>query len=443
MAKVFELRKERASVAGETRKLIELAVAEQRDNTPEEWSSIEANEKRMAELEKRVAVLDRVEAVEADGERSLGGRHADPPKRGVDPLADTDHEYSLLRAYRCMLGIEKGGLETEVSEEIAKRSNKPAQGLYIPWNLSNRRHREELRERRSLSTTTGAGGIAAILGTELIELLRNRMVLNAMGARVMTDMVGGSFSLPKQTAGSTVYWVAEGNSPTGSNLTIGQVTWTPRTAGAFTDLTRKFVLQTSLDAEMLAREDLARQMAIEMDRVGLNGSGSGVQPLGILQDPGVPTLALGTNGALPTWANVVNLEKLVAQANAEAGKLGYVTSNGGRAIMKQTAKIGSTFPFFLWENDRDGVGELNGRRAFASEQVPSNLTKGSASGICTALIYGNWDSATYAFWGGMDTMVDPYTGSTSGTVRFVMLQDLDFQLRYEQSFAKTVDMLQA
>ncbi len=438
MPKVFELRKERAAKAADARKIVELAISEKRDNTPEERTQLDKIVEDIGGYDRKIAVLERVENVESEGERSLG-RQSNEIRSADDPLSDTKHQYSLLRAYRCLVGMERGGLEDEVNKEIAVRSGKPAQGFYIPWNLHNPAARRQALEQRSLSTSTGSGSIASILGSELIELLRNKMVLNRMGARVMTDMTGGTFSLPKQTGTTTAYWVAEGSAPSASNLTVGQVTWTPKTVGAFTDLTRKFMLQTNQAAESLARDDLTRLLAIEMDRAGVNGSGSGQTPLGILQDSSIPTIAIGTNGGAPTWPVVTNLEKTVAQSNADFGKLGYVTSNAGRSKLKNTPKIGTTFPVFMWERDNQGEGEINGYRALASEQVPSNLTKGSGSNL-TALIYGNWDSATYAFWSGLDLLLDPYTGSSAGTLRVVALQDCDIQFRYEASFAKVVDL---
>jgi HK97 family phage major capsid protein len=224
------------------------------------------------------------------------------------------------------------------------------------------------------------------------------------------------------------------------------VTWTPKTCGAFSDMTRKFILQTNQDAEALVREDLSKQLAIELDRVGLNGSGVGAQPLGVMNDPNVPVLPLGTDGGPPDWPTVVNLEKLVAQANAEFGRLGYVTSNAGRAKMKQTPKVATpAYPIFLWEADRPAdmangaEGAINGYRAMATEQMPSNLTKGAGTGL-TGLVYGNWESATYAFWSALDMLVDPYTGGSAGTVRIIGLIDCDVQFRWEQAFAKCNDL---
>lgn len=453
-----ELRKERATIASEARAIVQKAIDEKRDLTQEEDLQVKDVESRLPELDRRIATIERVErleGIEADSQRSLG-RQSAPMDPADNPLNETKHDYSLLRAYRCALGIEKGGLEGEVHREIEIRSKRPAQGFYISWGLVSRSQRPAA-EQRTLnagaagflgSTGSGGGSIANILGTELIELLRNKMVSYRMGARVLNDMTGGTFSLPKQTAASTSYWVAEGTAPTASNQTTAQVTWTPKTVGAYVDITRRFILQTNLAAEAFAREDLARQIAIAMDYAGLNGSGAGQQPLGLLQDPNVPTYAIGTNGGAPSWTMAVGLEKLVAQANADFGKLGYVTSNAGRAVMKTTPKVGSTFPIFIWENDRvneqdrfaPAEGMVNGYRAMATQQIPSNLSKGSSNGSLTAVIYGNWDSMTFAFWSGLDLLVDPYTGSSSGTLRIVAMQDADIQFRYENGFSICNDM---
>ena len=220
------------------------------------------------------------------------------------------------------------------------------------------------------------------------------------------------------------------------------MTWTPKTVGTVPDITRKFMLQTSLDAEMIAREDLMLVMALELDRVALNGSGSGQVPQGIMQNSSVSTVALAATGGPFTFVGAINLEEgTIAAGNADFGKLAYVTSAKGRAQLKQVEKVGTTFPIFIWESNpggEPGSGTVNGYPAYATNQIPINLTKSSGHDL-TALIFGNWDSATYAFWSGLDVLVDPYTGSSSGTVRIVMLQDADFELRYTQSFAMIVD----
>ena len=70
--------------------------------------------------------------------------------------------------------------------------------------------------------------------------------------------------------GATAYWVAESGSPTESS-TIDQVSLTPKTCGAFTDFSRRLTIQSSIGVENMVRTDLARVLALEIDRVGLYG----------------------------------------------------------------------------------------------------------------------------------------------------------------------------
>ena len=73
--------------------------------------------------------------------------------------------------------------------------------------------------------------------------------------------------------------------------------------------------------------------------------------------------------------------------------------------------------------------------------MPSNLVKGSSGSVCSALIQGNWNDLIIGNWGTLDLMVDPYTGSTSGTVRVVALQDADIAVRHPESFSAMKDAL--
>jgi HK97 family phage major capsid protein len=455
--KLFELRKERADKLDGARSIVQKAIDEKRALTPEEDKRSKDFEAEAVDLSRQIELFERADRL-ADEQRDAAGRLG--PGQGTQafgpqlPDLDGSHPYSVCRALRMMIEVREGvagakydGIEAEVHQELRrfKPPGSEVRGILIPWQLANprlaRSYGLDTAERRDVTTTTAAGGIANILATPLIQFLRNRMVVERMGGTVLTGLEGGTFSLPKQTGKETAYHVAEGASPTNSNLTLGQVTWTPRTLAGRSAITRKTILQNSVDVEMLVRQSLVLTLAVEFDRVGINGSGQNAVPLGVMQDPNVTTVPLASNGAAPTFAPIVQLEKTVAAANAEFGRLGYVTSNAGRGTLKTTAKIGSTFPIFIWENDQLGVGQVNGYRAMSTEQVPSNLSKGSTNGTLTALIFGNWESATYGLWSGMDVLVDPYTASSSGGIIINIFQDYDFQQRWEQAFAKIVDMV--
>lgn len=356
-----------------------------------------------------------------------------PSEDRSDPVTHPDSKkYSLFRAInRLAAGQAVDGYEAEISQEMARRSGKTPRGFYMPMALPID---QRSVERRAFDTTAAAGGIQTVVAPTVLDALRNKPLLTRLGATVMSNMVG-TFDLPKQTGTGTAYWVGEATAPTASAQAVGQVAFTPSTLGAYTDVTRRLTNQVSFDAELLTRNDLVKVVVIEMDRAGFNGSGSGSEPTGILQNSSITKVALGTNGAAPTWASICGLEAAPAVANADDGSLFYVTSNYGRSTLKQTTKVASsTFPIYLWEN-----GRLNDMPAFASNQLPSNLTKGSGTNL-SPIIYGDFSTCVFAFWTGIDVSIDPFSLSTTGGIRIVVLVDCTFKIRQTERLAMIVDM---
>jgi HK97 family phage major capsid protein len=305
-----------------------------------------------------------------------------------------------------------------------------AKGVLVPLDLSAYEG-----EQRALDTTAGTGAIVTKLSTDLISILRNHLVTASMGATVLSDMLG-PFAIPRQNQAATGYWVAEGSAPTASNQTIDQVTFTPKTVGAYTDYTRRFLEQTSVAAEQFVRNDLMQVIARAVETAALNGSGSSNQPTGVGQNSNVTTVSIGANGGNPTWATLIGMESALATANADLGRLGYIVNAKTRGYLKQAPKIGSTFPVFLWDGTETPI---NGYPAGVTNILPSNLTKGSGTGL-SMMLFGNWNDLLIALWSGVDLLTDPYTGSSTGNVRVVALQDVDINVRHPESFAKVVDV---
>jgi HK97 family phage major capsid protein len=72
--------------------------------------------------------------------------------------------------------------------------------------------------------------------------------------------------------------------------------------------------------------------------------------------------------------------------------------------------------------------------------VPSDLTKGTSSGVCSAAIYGDFSQLMLGFFSTADVLVDPYTGGSSGAVRIRVMQEVDVAVRHAQSFAACLDI---
>ncbi len=447
-----ELLQKRAKLIADARAIYDLTEKENRALTAEERTTWEKMLGDIEALTTQITDRARLDAMAGVTTPGTDGYSLQLPHNEARNLG----KYSVLRAIRmCAEGRTPDGLEGECSAElIALRGGRQPNGtkgigFVMPMDLPID-HRSAAIGRRGLSlggldqrtfgTVQGVGAIFTAMETPYIELLRNRMVVRQAGARVLTGMVG-PFAIPRQSATGTMYWLAEGGSPTGSQPAIDQVLFTPRTAGAYTDISRKFMLQTSLDAEMFVRDDLATIVALGIDLASLNGAGSGAEPLGIMQNPSVPVTAIGTNGGVPTWAAVVALETAVSVANADVGSLSYMTNAKVRGKMKTTLKdTASTGPIYLWDTMAGNPTPLNGYNVNITNQLPSNLTKGSSGAVCSPLLFGNWADMIIAFWSGQDVIVDPYSLSTSGGTRIVVLQDCDVNIRHPESFAMILDL---
>jgi HK97 family phage major capsid protein len=432
-----ELLRKRAKVVADARALTDVASKENRSLTPEERQKFDALEKEALGLSEDIATRQRLTELEAtvmaDGERS------------GEPLPhqkESRHKYSVLRAIRLAADQRRvDGLEGEVSAELAKRRGREVRGngfllpLDLPTIVEDRAAIRQAWEQRVgvLNTAAGTGSIPTILDTTFIQLLRARLVVRQAGATVLADMQG-NFAIPRQNQAGTMYWVAESASPAASNQTIDQVPFSPKTAGAFTDISRRFAEQTNLDAENFVRQDLTSVVARGVDIAALTGTGSANQPIGVINTAGVPVVAIGANGGPFTWAAAVSLESALAIANADVGNLAYITNASTRGSLRTTTQIGaSTFPVYLWQAITDMYP------VFVSNAIPNNLTKGTGVGL-SAMFFGNWSDLIMAFWSGMDVIVDPYTGSTSGTLRIVVLQDVDINVRHPESFSVCKDI---
>lgn len=348
-------------------------------------------------------------------------------------------EYSLVRLIRSLAEVnpadrcKEAAFEIECSQAVAKRLGREPKGVYMPFDVMVAP--SEVRASDMLKGTTNLGGnlvATELLAQNFIELLRNKIVVRAAGAKVLTGLVG-NIAIPSQTAAAGFYWVAEDGAPTNSAANVGQVAMSPKTGGARTDISRKLLIQSSVDVEALVRDDLAAVVAIGIDLAALHGSGASNQPFGVISTTGVSQVTFGTDathGGLPSWAKVLEFETDVAVANADVGNMAYITNPKVRGLLKQTPKVGTTFPTFCWE---DGPQPVNGYAAYCTNQVASNLTKTQTN--LSAMFFGNWADLIIGMWGGLDILVDPYSNSTTGAVRVVALQDLDIGIRHVGSFA--------
>lgn len=333
--------------------------------------------------------------------------------------------FSFKRAYLALANPndkalqEAASFEFEVSRAAQAKSGRPSAGIQVPYDVLKAPARADL----TVGTPADGGFLVddELRPGDFIELLRNRLALSTLGATVLTGLQG-DISIPRQTSASTAYWVGEGGSPTESQPAVDQVNMSPKTLGAYVDYSRKLLLQSSVSVEGMIRDDLVKVLALEIDRAGLYGTGSANQPLGLSGQSGIATKELTGYG---TFAELVDMETLVATANADIGSLGYLMNAASRGTLKTTEKATGTNGVFVFAD-----GEVNGYRAVVSNQIAAK-----------DIFFGDWSQMVMALWGGLDLMVDPYAGSTSGTVRVVALQSVDFAVKQPTAFTFAQDLV--
>jgi HK97 family phage major capsid protein len=340
-------------------------------------------------------------------------------------------EYSVMNAIRGIVAGKREGFEFECSQAIEKRLARPvsnANAFYVPVDIQQRAF-NVLAGQRDLSVGLGTqptdGG--ALVGTDhksdsFIEVLRSKMLMSKLGARMLSGLVG-NVNIPRQNSAGSAYWVAEGVAPTESQLGVAQLSLSPKTVGAVTEFTRLLMLQSAPSIEQLVFTDLAAVIAREIDRVIIAGSGASGQPTGITATTGVDEITLSGASSTFDWSDAVEMETAIQDDNAPEG-FAYLTRPGIRGTLKTRAKIGSTYPVFLCGEDN----RMNGYPVPVTTQVPAST-----------LIFGDFTQIIVGEWGVLELVANPFnTGFRAGNVEIRGLQTVDVAIRYPESFKKTV-----
>lgn len=333
--------------------------------------------------------------------------------------------FSLMRAIRYLAdptntrAREAAAFEIEVSEAAQEHLGRDAKGILIPADVLSHQEFGRANGTRAQEVGTPAAG-GALVETEYLDgsfigLLRKRAALTRLGVRMLSGL-HGNVAIPRQTGGGTAYWVGEGNGPTDSQAAFNTLNMTPHTLAAAVPITRRAMLQTTPSMEALVRDDLIRTMALEIDRVGINGDADPDAPDGLLDAVGINTVAFAALGA-PTWAEIVQMESEIGADDADVDGMKYLFNATMRGHLKSTPKVDGTAEFMMQGR------EVNGYESVVSNNSPAN-----------SAILGNWTDFVIGAWSGLDLTVDTATLAASGGTYIRAFQDLDFGVRHVESF---------
>jgi HK97 family phage major capsid protein len=315
--------------------------------------------------------------------------------------------YSLAREVRRILydgapGIEGSGFESELTRAAFRARHgdngvDPARTIVVPPQIF----------RRDLKTTTGPkGGYLVSVDVEsplgVIDSLRPLSAVLRAGAQPVSGIIA-NLAIPRQTGGATVTWQAgEGASVTAADPALGQLSIVSRTIIARVDFSRQLLVQAPRLLDRMLTRELGSAIATELDRVALQGAG-GVQPLGILNTLGIPTVSGTTLGV----AGLLSFQRKLLDNNGQSTPLGfsYITTPAVAELLGQRPNFAAGTAGAVWQGPL-AEGRVLGAPAFATPNMATgSMVAGDFSrlliaeffdGVELSFAHANFAAATIA-----------------------------------------------
>lgn len=413
--KSFELKQKRATIEGEISKAIAAS-----DTT--KLSELRKEHTKMQEL------ISGAELIEASDESET--RSAEFASKGKEERKAVDN-FSLIKAIEGARAAAKGekpdqddGLEREVGQEVRNmRPEKEYKGIAVPTEIFEKR----------VTTTTSANIVASgirpdVDRTDLIlPKLRDSLVLRRVGARVLTGLVG-NVAIPAVNDSNTADWVAEDGS-----LSEKQYGFTPaaalspKTVGAYYNLSRRLLIQSSLDVEQLVRDELTMQLVYALDNAALASANVTNAPISVFNINGITdngNLDVGTN----PFAAIINevaefMDGNLIREGTDASGIGLITNhNVWKRMATQFLTGTAVSQWALLRNE--GISPLF-----------SNIIPVTDSGENAKYLMGDFSEMIIGYWSGIDILVNPYADSVyaKGGLLVRAMMDADITVRRKSS----------
>lgn len=387
-----------------------------------EDNKLDEAEEKQAEIESLTKKIDLLKIQETNklkeiARKAAGGETEDLSEKDKEEIKNFSYTKFIREVSQARM--QTGGLtgfEKEMGEEAVKEARdlkEDLKGYGIPSLIIN----------PNSSRAHSAGGD---LGTTIdedkrgfIDSLRDKLVLGQLGSQMLTDLEG-NIEFDRQTSDVSFSWVAENAGSAETGITSDLVSLSPNRLTGHSIVSNQLLRQSSYDIEQRLRNSMEYGAARAFDLAGINGSGTGSEPEGILNTTGVNSIASGPL----SYVNIVAMETAVNVDNALEGTLGYLTNTSVKGDAKTTQKFSATNGVPLM----DGIeNEMNGYRTGVTNLVPA-----------ATVIFGNFRSLIMGQWGGLDIIADPYTLAGTNQIKLTLHMLGDVAVEHPESFATFV-----
>lgn len=430
-----DLREELHSRAVKMRGLLDNAEREFRDLTSEEAEEFDRMADEHQLLEGRIK----------RGERSLGidGAASRPvPHQAVEPRGiggaelHAGGEASSDRAafgpearmadWQARHGAQRGGISPEEAREVN------LDRVLGAWISGSREGLEDI-ERRVLAEgvdATGGFTVPEILGASLIDRTRNATKVITAGA-LTVPVTSDQHSIARLAGGVTGAWRAENAAITESDPSFERVTFRPKSHAVLVRLSRELAEDMLPSAFSGVTNELAQSVGLAVDFAALRGSGTGNQPQGVRNQPGVELKSLGADGVTPTnYDFLIDAVAGIQAANIDPTAFLY-SSRTAATLAKLKATDGQplTRPPLVTD-----------RAHHITNQVPNNLTQGM-SAVASEVFTGYWPDLLIGVRSNLRLEVLKERFADNLQIGLIVHVRLDVQLAHTAAFNVTIGVL--
>lgn len=356
------------------------------------------------------------------GERSAGIRamFADHAANGRGTRAD----------YRRKEILAKG---ESMRDWVEARSGKPDYDLGEAWNAlaSGLVHDQwdGWRDIKGALSIGGEGGelVPSPLSGDVIDLMRSSTPLFQLGATTV-PMTARTLDIARVTADPAAStWHAENGTITpDTSMTLDQVTFSAKVLPVIV----KASMELAEDAPNLGqvvRQAIAGQIGVELTKAALAGDGTSNSLTGILNQTGVTTTDLGTNGAAADYDTVLDaIEAVELQNTLATGALFNPRTRNSLAKLKDTANN------YLVPPPR-----FNDLPKMVTTAIPNTLDHGTETDA-TRFYVGNWAHLLVGIRHNLSIKVLDQRYADTGEIAFMAWLRADVQLAHGESFVAVI-----
>lgn len=292
------------------------------------------------------------------------------------------------------------------------------------------------------SGTAGSGGgfvIPAEYLREIIELMRAEAEVVQLGVTILDGLKGSPVYLSKQLSAGSIGWYGQNQTVVKSDPSFGEIQLTPKIAAMRCQFSNLLNILSNPKMEELIRRDFARVLALEVDRVLLEGTGTSNQPLGIANMAGAQVFALGTDGGVFGWDEATDIIGKLEDANVPNRKIGLAWHPKVKRLLKKqkvaqysgdTKGAYTVAPFVSDERLRETLG-----LPFASStQIATNLTKGLGTNL-SRVYAADWSEIVLGIWGSVEILATTVGGDAwaQNAVEVRLVANMDVGARHQDS----------